>query len=97
MTLDVDIITLIDNILNEEEVINELRPKRVRHVKSGDMRKKRREAKRYRRTHRSAIKRAQRKRKRLTKKSSFKLKQERMAKRGKTATGKRIRRFVNHL
>lgn len=92
-----DILDKIDLIFEELEIVNELRLKRVRHIRSGDMRKKRRKAKIMRRRNRAKLKIAARKRKRLTRKASYKRKAERFGKRGRTPTGKRIRTFMNRL
>lgn len=83
------------NILIDEDFgeLNELRPKRVKHKRGSKARKARRKAKIMRRKNRAKIKKMRRKLKRIHKRPSYKKKVARMAKRGKTPTGRRKRKY----
>lgn len=96
-----DLLEKIELMLMESSIeyreLSERRPVRVRHDKSGEARKDRRKAKRWRRTHKSTLRKTKIKRKRITRKQSYKRKVERMKKRGLTPTGRRIKVFKNKL
>ena len=79
------------------EEIEEQNPVKAKHDISPDARKRRKDAKIYRRMNKAKIKQLRKKRDIKMKTTAFKNKEAQMAKRGLTRTGKRKKVFVNKI
>ena len=79
------------------EEIEEQIPVKAKHDRSPDSKKKRKDAKIYRRKNKAKIKQAQKKRNKIMKTTAFKNKKAQMDRQGKTVGGDRKKVFVNKI